>query len=139
PEDLLKRVAAGKVHVPQTATPGFFRKGDLIALRELALRRTAERVDAQMQAYRRDHAIERTWPVAERILVCVRPHPDSPRFVRAAKRMAATLRAEWIVASVESPSQPALSAADRESLVGALKLAEELGAETAVLSGESVS
>ena len=62
----------------------FFRRGNLLALRELALRRTAEHVDADVQDYRRDHEIEPTWPVAERILVCVRPNPESDRLVRAA-------------------------------------------------------
>jgi two-component system, OmpR family, sensor histidine kinase KdpD len=141
-EDLLKRLAEGKVYLPERAAQAvksFFRRGNLLALRELALRRTAERVDADVRDYRRDHAIEETWPVAERILVCVRPNPESDRLVRAARRMAARLRAEWIVASVESPSQPPLSAAEREALAATTKLADELGAKTAVLSGESVS
>jgi two-component system sensor histidine kinase KdpD len=142
PEDLLRRLAEGKVYLPDQAARAvgqFFRKGNLTALRELALRRTAEHVDAAVRDYRRDHAIEATWPLAERILVCVRPHPESDRLVRAARRMAARLQAEWIVVSVESPSQPPLSAAERESLVATAKLAEQLGAETAVLSGDSVS
>ncbi len=71
------------------AVRSFFRRGNLLALRELALRRTAEHVDADVQDYRRDHEIEPTWPVAERILVCVRPNPESDRLVRAARRMAA--------------------------------------------------
>jgi two-component system sensor histidine kinase KdpD len=75
----------------------------------------------------------------ERILVCIRPHPESPRLVRAALRMAQGFGAECLVVSVESPSQPPLSPAEREALVGVLRLAEELGAETAVLSGENVS
>ena len=110
-EDLLKRLAEGKVYVKDRAAQavkGFFRRGNLLALRELALRRTAERVDADVRDYRRDHAIEETWPVAERILVCVRPNPESDRLVRAARRMAARLRAEWIVVSVESAAQPPL-------------------------------
>jgi two-component system sensor histidine kinase KdpD len=141
-EDLLKRLAEGKVYLPERAAQAvksFFRRGNLLALRELALRRTAERVDVDVRDYRRDHAIEETWPVAERILVCVRPHPESDRLVRAARRMATRLRAEWIVVSVESPSQPPLSAAEREALAATTKLAERLGAETAVLSGASVS
>jgi two-component system sensor histidine kinase KdpD len=142
PEALLERLAEGKVYLPEQAARAaqeFFRRGNLIALRELALRRTAEHVDADMEDYRRDHAIERTWPVAERILVCIRPHPESPRLVRAARRMAARLRAEWIVAYVESPAQPALSAPEREALAAATKIAEQLGAETAVLSGADVA
>ena len=84
PDDLLQRLREGKVYVPSQAEQAmrhFFRKGNLIALRELALRRTAERVDAQMQVYRRDHAIAETWPTAERILVCVSPSPMAARLV----------------------------------------------------------
>jgi len=142
PEDLLKRLAEGKVYLPERAADAarnFFRRGNLLALRELALRRTAEHVDADVQDYRRDHQIEPTWPVAERILVCVRPNPESDRLVRAARRMAARLKADWIVAYVESATQPALSAAEKQALARTMKLAEELGAETVVLSGESVA
>jgi two-component system sensor histidine kinase KdpD len=141
PEELLERLAEGKVYLPEQAARAaheFFRRGNLIALRELALRRTAEHVDADMEDYRRDHAIDRTWPVTERILVCVRPHPESTRLVRAARRMASRLRAEWIVVYVESPSQPALSPQERQVLAATMKLAEELGAETKALSGENV-
>jgi two-component system sensor histidine kinase KdpD len=99
PEDLLQRLKEGKVYIPQQterAMQSFFRKGNLLALRELALRRTADRVDDQMQLYRRDHAITQTWPTSERILVSVSPSPLSRRLVRAAKRMAAGLHAEWL-------------------------------------------
>ncbi len=139
PDELLERMREGKVYVPeqaQRAMRSFFRRGNLAALRELALRRTADHVDAGVRDYRRHHEIEHTWPVAERLLVCVRPNPESGRLIRAARRLAGRLQAEWIVAFVESPSQPALSAAERESLAAAFKLAEELGADTAVLSGE---
>jgi two-component system sensor histidine kinase KdpD len=142
PEELLKRLAEGKVYVPDRAAEAvrsFFRRGNLLALRELALRRTAEHVDADVQHYRRDHEIGATWPVAERILVCVRPNPESDRLVRAARRMAAGMKAEWIVSYVESPAQPALSAAERQALAHTIKLAEELGAETVSLSGNSVA
>jgi two-component system, OmpR family, sensor histidine kinase KdpD len=142
PEALLQRLAEGKVYVPDRAAQavqGFFRRGNLLALRELALRRTAEHVDADVQDYRRDHRIEATWPVAERILVCVRPNPESDRLVRAARRMAARLKAPWIVAWVESPAQRPLTPAERQALAATVKLAEELGAETTSLSGASVS
>jgi two-component system sensor histidine kinase KdpD len=142
PEELKKRLAEGKVYVPEHAAQAahhFFRRGNLLALRELALRRTAEHVDADVQDYRRDHEIEPTWPVAERILVCVRPNPESDRLVRAARRMAARLRAEWIVAYVETDTQPRLSAAERAALGSTFKLAEDLGAETVSMSGHSVS
>src|SRR5438270_654802 len=120
-EDLRQRLREGKVYVPEQAAEAarhFFREGNLIALRELALRRTADRVDAQMQRYRRDHAIQTTWPVAERILVCVGPSPFSAQLVRAGRRLATRLGAEWMVAYIETPGGalgdgPALRAVER--------------------------
>jgi two-component system, OmpR family, sensor histidine kinase KdpD len=142
PEDLLQRLKEGKVYVPDQAAEAarnFFRKGNLIALRELALRRTADRVDVQMRTYMRDHAIRATWPVTERIIACVGPSPHSVRVVRAAKRFADALRAEWIVACVETSAHSRLSEAERARLTDTLRLAEQLGAETVTLSGSSVS
>src|SRR5215813_12580121 len=142
PDELLQRLREGKVYIPeqaQRAIEHFFRKGNLIALRELALRRTADRVDAQMQVYRRHHAIADTWPTTERLLVCVSPSPLSRRLVRAARRMAARLRAEWLAVYVETPAHLRLPEADRERVVNTLRLAEQLGAETVTLSGHSVS
>jgi two-component system sensor histidine kinase KdpD len=142
PDDLLQRLKEGKVYVPhqaERAAQNFFRKGNLIALRELALRRTAERVDAQMRGYMRDHAIPRTWPTAERILVCVGPGPLGDRLVRAARRMAAGLHAEWMVVTVETPNSTRLAEADRDRIIQSLRLAEQLGAETLTLSGQKVS
>jgi two-component system sensor histidine kinase KdpD len=139
PDELLARLREGKVYLPeqaQRAERSFFRRGNLAALRELALRRTADHVDEDVRDYRRHHEIAETWPVAERLLVCIRPNPDSGRLIRSARRLAVRLRAEWVVAFVESPSQPALSAIERASLAAAFKLAEELGADTAALSGE---
>jgi len=130
PEDLLQRLKEGKVYVPDQAAEAarsFFRKGNLIALRELALRRTADRVDVQMRTYMRDHAIRATWPVTERISACVGPSPHSVRVVRAAKRFADALRAEWIVACVETPAHAHLSEAERARLAETLRLAEQLG------------
>ena len=142
PDELLHRLRQGKVYIPhqaERAIRNFFRKGNLIALRELALRRTADRVDAQMQDYRRDHAIGPTWPTAERVLVCVSPSPFAPRLVRAARRMVAGLRAEWVVVYVETPRHAQLSDTARERVVQTLRLAEQLGAETVTLSGARVS
>jgi len=142
PDDLLQRLREGKVYVPdqaKEAIQNFFRKGNLTALRELALRRTAERVDAEMRLYMRDHAIPKTWPVTERLMVCVSPSPHAASIVRAAKRMAAGLRAEWIVANVETPAHARLLEADRARLTQTLRLAEQLGAETVTLSGRSIS
>jgi two-component system sensor histidine kinase KdpD len=142
PDDLIERLQEGKVYVPeqaQEAMRNFFRKGNLIALRELALRRTAERVDAQMQAYMRDHAIAKTWPVAERMLVCISPSPLAAQLVRAGRRLATRLGAQWIVAYVETPAAAKLSQADRDRVVQTLRLAEQLGAETVTLTGSIMS
>jgi two-component system sensor histidine kinase KdpD len=139
PEDLLKRLHEGKVYVPeqaQRAIESFFRPGNLIALREMALRKTAERVEAQMQRYRELHGVAETWPVAERILVAVSSGPGSARLVRAARRLADRLRAEWLVVYVETPAEARLPAADRDRVWQTLRLAETLGAETTVLSGD---
>ncbi len=142
PDDLLQRLKEGKVYVPdqaKEAIANFFRKGNLIALRELALRRTADRVDAAMREYMRDHAIPATWPVMERLMVCVSPSPHSSQVVRAAKRMATGLRADWIVAYVETPARARLPEADRRRVTETLRLAEQLGAEVVTLSGPRIS
>ncbi len=142
PDDLIQRLKEGKVYVPDQAEHAvrkFFRKGNLIALRELALQTTAAQVDAEMEVYRRDHAIPTPWPVGERILVCVSPSPFARRVVRAARRMAAGLRAEWIVAYVETPAHARLSEADRDRMAETLRLAEQLGARTVTLTGHSVA
>jgi two-component system sensor histidine kinase KdpD len=142
PDDLLQRLREGKVYMPrqiERARSNFFQKGNLIALRELALRRMADRVDDQMQVYRRTHDIVETWPTTERLLVCVSPSPLAARLVRAARRMAARLRAEWLVVYVETPAHLRLPEADRDRVVQTLRLAEQLGAETVTLSGQKVS
>src|SRR5215471_14144986 len=142
PDELLQRLREGKVYVPEQARQAldhFFSKGNLIALRELALRLTADRVDAQMQVYRRTHAITEAWPTTERMLVCVSPSPLSARLVRATRRMAARLRAEWLAVYIETPAHLRLPEAARERVIHTLRLAEQLGAETVTLSGQSVS
>ncbi|NIF77864.1 DUF4118 domain-containing protein [Paraburkholderia sp. Cy-641] len=136
-EELLDRLRDGKVYMAQQAeraVRNFFRKGNLIALRELALRRTADRVDAQMREYRADRSIQRIWQARERLLVCVGPGPDAPALVRAAARLAASLRADWLAVYVETPALQRLPDARRERTLNALKLAAELGAETATLA-----
>lgn len=140
-EDLLTRLKEGKVYVPEQAARAleeFFRKGNLIALRELALRRTAQRVDAQMRGYREAHGIRDIWPAAERLLVCIGPNPAGARLVRAGKRMAASLQCDWLVVSVDVPGQ-AVSETDRAALAQNLQLAQQLGAQTASLSGHNVA
>jgi two-component system sensor histidine kinase KdpD len=138
PDDLIDRLREGKVYIPgqaERALENFFNKGNLIALRELALRKMAERVDRQMIDYRTDQAIQQTWPAAERLLVCVTPGPTSPSLVRATRRMAASLRAPWIAVHVETPEDARLGPADRERLAETLHLARRLGAEIVTLGG----
>ncbi len=142
PDDLLQRLKDGKVYVPeqiQHAVQHFFAKGNLIALRELALRRTAERVDQQMEVYRRDHAVVRTWPAAETVMVCVNMKPRGPRLIRAARQMAVDLHAKWIAVYVQLPRHLGLPQTERDRLVQTLRLAEQLGAETVTLTGENVA
>ncbi|AYQ39146.1 osmosensitive K+ channel signal transduction histidine kinase [Burkholderia aenigmatica] len=137
-EELLERMRDGKVYLAQQAeraVRNFFRKGNLIALRELALRRTADRVDAQMREYRADRSIQRIWQARERLLVCVGPGPEAPTLVRAAARLAASLKADWIAVYVETPRLQRLPDGQRQRTLDALKLAAELGAETATLAG----
>ncbi len=142
PDELLERLADGKVYLPEQARRAidhFFQKGNLIALRELALRRTAARVDEQMRVYQRAHGIDRAWPVAERLLVCLSPSPSSIRLARAARRMATELRAEWIAAYIETPAALRLPGADRARVATNLRFAEQLGAEVVTLSGANAA
>ncbi|HSC12971.1 MAG TPA: sensor histidine kinase KdpD [Rhodanobacteraceae bacterium] len=142
PEDLLQRLHEGKVYVEDKARhalESFFRKGNLIALRQLALRATADRVDDSMREYRERHAIGATWPAGERVLVCVGPDPLSARLVRSARRLATALHADWLAVYVETPGLVRLSKDARDRVLQTLKLAASLGAETANLSGESVA
>jgi two-component system sensor histidine kinase KdpD len=142
PDDLLGRLREGKVYIPpqaERAMQNFFTKGNLIALRELALRRTADRVGTQMEDYREEHAISGTWPARERLLVCVGPSPFAARLVRAARRMAASLKAPWVAVHVETPADANLDERGRERLAKTLHLAEQLGGETATLSGHDLA
>ena len=138
PDDLLQRLRDGKVYVAdqvQHAVERFFRRENLVALRELALRETAARVGEQVRVERAGRGETRPWATADRILVCVGPSPLSARVIRIARRMAAATQAEWIAVSVETPGQSDLAAAQvRRNL----KLAERLGAEPTVLSGERI-
>jgi two-component system, OmpR family, sensor histidine kinase KdpD len=142
PDDLLERLREGKVYVPaeaQRAIENFFKKGNLIALRELALRHTAERVDVQMREYRQAHGIEQTWAVSEQLLVAVSPSPYSARLVRAASRMARALHARWFAVYVERGSARKLPRAMQTRLSLNLRLAEQLGAEVVTLAGDDAT
>ncbi|MDR3691987.1 MAG: sensor histidine kinase KdpD [Fimbriimonas sp.] len=141
PQELIQRLHEGKVYVPtkvDQALSSFFKKSNLSALRELALRHTAERVDRQVRTYRAAEGALEPWHTKERIVVCVGPNKMSLRVVRAAARMAGTLHAELIAVSVDSPRQSMLGEADRVRVVEALRLAENLGAETVTLSGQDI-
>ena len=142
PDDLLQRLKDGKVYVPeqiQHAIKNFFTKGNLIALREMALRQTAERVDQQMEVYRRDHAVVRTWPAAETIMVCVNMKSRGPRLIRAARQMAAGLHAKWYAVYVQVPRHLRAAQVDKDRLAQTMRLAEQLGAEAVTLTGERVA
>jgi two-component system sensor histidine kinase KdpD len=142
PDELLRRLKDGKVYIPhqaERASQNFFRKGNLIALRELALRRTADQVDAQMRDYRADQSIQDVWQAKERLLVCIGPHESSKKLIRSAARLASSLRADLIAVYVETPGLQKLSDARREAIHKILKLAQDLGAETTTLSGEKLA
>ena len=137
PDELLKRLAEGKVYVQDTAAravENFFKPQNLTALRELALRRAAERIDADLIERMQAQAIEGPWAAGERILACIGPDPISPTVVRAAKRLADLMDAPWIAVTVERPGTN-LDVAARQRLDEAMKLAESLGAETQTLTG----
>jgi two-component system sensor histidine kinase KdpD len=141
-EELLERLRDGKIYLlPQAehAKENFFKEGNLIALRELALRRTAERVDAQMRGYKLAHGIEPTWHATERILVCVSPSPHSARLVRAAKRMAASVHGELVGLYVETSAALRMTDAARERLAQNMRLVEQLGGEAVTARAEDAA
>lgn len=134
PDELLQRLKAGKVYLPQQAeraAANFFRKGNLLALRELTLRRTADRVDEEMQAYRRRTAVQAVWPNREALLACVGPGEQGEKVVRTCARLAAQLDVAWHAVHVETPALQRLPEARRQHPLRVLKLAQELGASTA--------
>ncbi len=139
-DQLLERLQEGKVYVADQAAAralgNFFKEGNLIALRELALRRTAERVEAKMRGYKAAHGIEETWHTGERVLVCVSASPHSALLIRAARRMATSLHAELIGCYVETPASIRMSAGDRERLAQNMRLVESLGGDPVTLRAE---
>ena len=141
PDDLLQRLKEGKVYLPQqaaTAVRNFFRKGNLIALRELALRRTADRVDEDVLQYRRTQAVAPVWQTREALLLCIGPDERSDKLVRATARLAAQLDVPWHCVYVETPRLQRLPDAARQRALRTLKLAADAGAETATLTGDSL-
>lgn len=141
PDELISRLHEGKVYVPEKveqALESFFKKRNLLALRELALRRTAERVEEQVRTARAAEGAVQTWHTNDRILVCVAPNRMASRVVRAATRLAGSLHAELIAAFVESIRQAKLSDADRQRAAEAMRLTESLGGRTVTLSGQDI-
>jgi two-component system sensor histidine kinase KdpD len=150
-DELLTRLKAGKVYVPQQAeraTRNFFRKGNLFALREIALRRTAEHVGDDVRSYRarqhqlasHGHGKESTaWNTSGALLVCVGPGESAEHAVRSAARLAGQINVRWHAVYVETPQLQRLSASLRNRVLSVLKLVEELGGHTSVLTGNDIA
>ncbi|HEY5975731.1 MAG TPA: DUF4118 domain-containing protein, partial [Geobacteraceae bacterium] len=142
PEDLLQRLAEGKVYIPEQAAQAiekFFRPGNLMALRELSLRRTAARVDDQMRAYMETQSIAGPWPTAERLMVCVSGSPYSEKLIRATYRLADELKAPWFTVYIETPGGGRHRQENRARVWQELRLAESLGAQVATVTATSVA
>lgn len=144
PDELLTRLKAGKVYLPQQAeraAQNFFRKGNLIALREIALRRTAERVEDDVRHYRvqQSQGPQPVWNTSGSLLVGVDELEGAEQTVRAAARLAGQLNARWLATYVETPRLQRLPSAERDRILAVLKLAEEMGAITSVLAGDDIA
>ena len=140
PDDLIQRLREGKVYVRDQigrAMQHFFGKGNLTALRELAMRVAAERVDAEMVNYMRAHAIAGPWPTQDRLMVCINESPVAKKLVRTAKRMAERARMPWIAVNVHTPRTDSLSDEAKNRISEALRLAETLGGEACTQHAES--
>ena len=140
PEELINRLRDGKIYVPGQAgraLENFFTKGNLTALRELALRTAASRVDADMLSWMQTNTVTGPWPTQERLLVCINEAPVAKALVRTGKRMAERAKIPWLVATVMTPRHEALGPDARAMTHDAMRLAETLGAETVTLNSES--
>ncbi len=141
-DELLARLKGGKVYQAQQAeraSQNFFRKGNLIALRELALRRTADRVENDVQAYRIEKSINTVWKTDSALLACIGPRSGAEHIIRSTARLASQLNAEWHVIYIETPQLQRLPSTQRERILKTLKLGQELGATTAVLTGNGIA
>ncbi|HEV7257682.1 MAG TPA: sensor histidine kinase KdpD [Bosea sp. (in: a-proteobacteria)] len=142
PDDLIKRLHEGKVYLPKTATravANYFSPGNLTALRELALRRTAQRVDDQLLSHMQAHAIPGPWAAGERVLVCIDEQPRGASMIRYAKRQADRLRAPWAALHIETPRSAGMAEPDKDRIAASLRLAEQLGGEAVTLPGQDVA
>lgn len=139
-EELLKRLKEGKVYLgeqAQAAAENFFQPGNLIALRQLALRYTERNVDTQLMSYKKAHAVSTVWNVRDRFLVCISPSPSAMRLIRSGKRIASDLGVEWIVAYVDTLSE--LNPGDKFRVTEMMNFAEKLGAQVVTLSGQDIA
>ena len=137
-DELLARLREGKVHIGESekgVAATFFSKGSLLALREIALRRTADVVETEVQKYRAQHAV---WKTREHLLCCIGPNPGSEHVVRSAARFANQLDVRWTAVYVETPRLQRLPMEERARILNVVKLAQDLGAATAILTGSSV-
>lgn len=142
PDDLIRRLKEGKVYLPdaaQRAAENYFVPGNLTALREIALRRTAQRVDDQMVSYMRSHAIQGPWEASERVLVRVNERPGGIALVRYGRRLADRLHASWAAVYVETPSAQHFGDAERDRVAEALRAASRLGAQTVTVPATDVA
>ncbi len=142
PEELLQRLRDGKVYLPpkaEQAMQRFFRKGNLMGLREMALRYAARKVDEDMRSYMERHGIIGPWPAGSRLLVCISTSPLSERLIRTGQRMSADLDAEWFAVYVESSKEAPSTEAAKDQLSRNLRLARELGARVQVLIGRNIA
>ncbi|WP_432261831.1 DUF4118 domain-containing protein [Cupriavidus sp. TMH.W2] len=140
-DELLRRLKEGKVYLPEQArhaARNFFRKGNLIALRELALRRTADRVDDDVRAWRQSEAVQSVWRTREAVLACIGSGDDAEHVVKSARRLAGQLDCDWHVVTIATPRLTPPSDAARVRLQTAMRLAEELGARTETLAGNDM-
>ncbi len=141
-DELIERLAAGKVYMPaqaKRAAENFFRKGNLMALRELALRRTADRVEDDVQAYRIERRVGPVWKTEGGLLCCVGPQAGAENVVRSAAQLARQLAVVWHAVYVETPALQRLAGPTREGILQVVKLAQELGARTTVVSAQSIA
>ncbi len=142
PDDLIERLREGKVYVPaqaERALRHYIQPGNLTALRELALRRTAQRVDEQMLTYMRAHAISGPWAAGERVLVCVSEDPSTAGLIRYAKRLADRFHAPWTAIYVETSRHHRSGEAERDRIADTLRLAERLGGEAVTIPGRGIA
>ncbi|WP_422837285.1 DUF4118 domain-containing protein [Aquabacterium sp.] len=142
PDELLERLKAGKVYLPEQAeraAGSFFRKGNLLALRELALRRTADRVDGEVQAYRRVASVQAVWPNREALLACIGPGDGGEKIIRSCARLAGQLGVQWHAVHVETPSQLRQARSVQQATFKVLQLAEQLGGTIATLSAPNAA